>query len=200
MQETVSVVAGGWSVLQVDLKRIPGCIIGVNDSGLYLPRCDIIVSMDRLWAENRYNNLHCMHTETWLRRSAVKNIYTKWPWLHVFDCDHESTEFSDDHGVLNGTNSGLCAFNKAYQLRPQVIYLFGFDMRPGPHGESYWYARYPWSKGISTGKLTRWAQQFSSAAKKCRAAGIDVINASSRSLIKEFPTTRDFDLKKLAPA
>jgi hypothetical protein len=57
MLETSRVVAGGWSVSQVDLSRIPGTIIAINDSAIHLPRFDIVVSMDRLWTEHRWAEL-----------------------------------------------------------------------------------------------------------------------------------------------
>src|SRR4051812_47563396 len=52
--EIISVVGAGWSVSQIDLSRIPGEIIAINDSAVHLPRFDIVVSMDRLWTEHRY--------------------------------------------------------------------------------------------------------------------------------------------------
>jgi hypothetical protein len=193
-------VAGGWSVSQIDHSRIPGFVIAVNDSALYLPRVDLVVSMDRLWTEHRFNFLHDRNQESWLRRSAVQNLTTDWPWMHVFDCDHESTDFTDKDGWLNGTNSGMCAFNRAYQMRPFELFLFGFDMRRGPKGEAHWFPDYPWAKqGSSDGKLRKWSEQFVDAATKCKTAGISVINASPRSIIKTFPKTTEF-MKKRAVA
>ena len=176
MDNIISVVAGGWSVSTVDLLRIPGTIIGVNDSAIRLPRCDLVVSMDRKWAEYRYDRLRQMRAPAYIRRSALQNIRDKWPWLNSFECDHTSSTFSDQPGVLNGTNSGLCAFNLAWQMRPEKILLFGFDMKRGPNGEAYWYKPYPWSEkgATSSGKYAAWSKQFSRAAKQCKAAGIEV--------------------------
>lgn len=47
-QDDVTIVAGGWSASKVDLTILPGKIIGVNDAWKYLPRCDVVVSMDRM--------------------------------------------------------------------------------------------------------------------------------------------------------
>jgi hypothetical protein len=133
--EIVSIVAGGWSVGAVDLARIPGTIIGINDAALHLPRCDIAVSMDRLWTEYRYEALRAMMKPAHIRRSALQKRPDKWPWLNSFECDHTTAGLSDQRGVLNGTNSGHCGFNLAYQMRPKQILLFGFDMKRGPNGE-----------------------------------------------------------------
>ncbi|MBR1150090.1 hypothetical protein [Bradyrhizobium sp. JYMT SZCCT0428] len=174
--DIISVVGGGWSVSQVDRERIPGRIIAINDSAIHLPRFDIVVSMDRLWTEYRYDDLHRMQKPAHIRRSALQKLPHKWPWLRSFECDHTSAEFSDQPGVLNGTNSGLCAFNLAYQMRPEKVLLFGLDMKRGANGEVYWYPPYPWSEKGATknGKYAEWSKQFAQAARQCAAVGIDV--------------------------
>jgi hypothetical protein len=66
--------------------------------------------------------------------------------------------FTDQVGVLNGTNSGLCGFNLAYQMRPKQILLFGFDMKRGPNGEAHWFPDYPWAKpggATTSGQIPR---------------------------------------------
>jgi hypothetical protein len=186
---TVSVVGGGWSVSEIDLMKIPGFIIAVNDSFRKLPRFDAVVSMDRLWTENRWEELRKHETHTYIRRSAMKNIPKgEYPWLHVFECDHESVQFSSQVHVLNGSNSGVCALNKAYQMNPHYLYLFGFDMQRGPNGEPYWYEPYSWRpEGATTkGKYREWAAQFDSIACQFEELGTEVYNVSSRSLIKSF--------------
>jgi hypothetical protein len=193
--EVVSIVGGGWSVGNIDPCRIPGTIIAVNDSAIHLPRYDIVVSMDRLWTEYRFDVLRERRKLAWLRRSAVQNLESRFPWLHVFECDHESTEFVDLPDMLNGTNSGFCAFNLAYQMRPKRIVLFGFDMNRDKNGGAYWYESYPWTNkagGTSTRKYQNWAREYFSAAGKCKAAGIEILNASPSSAIEVFPKTDEF--------
>ena len=187
--DIVSVVGGGWSVSQIDLSKIPGTIIAINDSAIHLPRFDIVVSMDRLWTEYRYAELRKMQKPARIRRSALQNLPHKWPWLASFECDHTSAEFSDQPGVLNGINSGLCGFNLAYQMRPATILLFGFDMRRGPEGQAYWHANYPWAEKGATGKrkYDDWSRRFGSAAKSCNRAGIRTFNMSRISAIDDFP-------------
>jgi hypothetical protein len=189
----ISVVAGGWSVSQVDQLQIPGTIIAVNDSAIHLPRCDLIVSMDRLWAEYRFPELRKMMKPAHIRRAALANIRDKWPWLNSFECDHTSTRFSSQRGVLNGTNSGLCGFNLAWQMRPEKILLFGFDMQRGPNGEPYWHPPYPWSEKGATknGKYAEWSKQFSRAAQICADAGIDVavVGDSAIDVFRKIPSS-----------
>lgn len=176
--ETVTVLAGGWSA-RAYLDRLPGTIIGVNDAAVFSP-CDIAVSMDRLWTEHRFPHLAEIARPAWLRRSALQNIPRPLPdWVRPFACDNESTTFAEDpqHEELNGTHSGFCALNLAYQMRPQRLVLVGFDMGKGPDGEAHWWPDYPWAKpgGATTaGKFAQWAGQFAGAAAQFKAVGVGV--------------------------
>lgn len=193
MPDIISVVGGGWSFRDVATRPLPGLVIGVNDSAVHLDRCDIALTMDRLWAEYRAGELQRRGLRSFVRRSAMKNL-SPWPNLTVFDCDNESTEMSDVAGILNGTNSGMCALNLAYQLRPKRIFLFGFDMSRGPAGEPYWFANYPWAPAGATpnGRYAAWAKQFHPVAEACRRVGIEVLNVSPLSAVEAF--------RRIAPA
>jgi hypothetical protein len=188
--DTISIVAGGWSVGAIDTKRLPGWVIAVNDAALYSERVDASITMDRLWAENRYHWLveHLAPKKFFVRRSAIKNLPVKLPkWVSVFDNDNKATELTDASHVFNGTNSGFCAINLAYQLRPKRVILFGFDRSPA--GRPYWFPDYAWAKpgGATTGgKYKAWAGQFESAADAFDKVGITVLNASLTSAIETF--------------
>jgi len=193
--EVISVLAGGWSCRNVDLSRIPGFVLAVNDAAIRAPRVDAACSMDRLWTENRWPLLHALAKPTYLRRSAVQNIADRPDWLNVFDCDHTSCTPTFALGVLNGTNSGTCALNLALQCRPRVIYLFGFDMNVSPvDGASYWYPRYAWQKGRPKSNKTYldWSREFHPIHSAAVEAGIEIINASPSSSIPNF--------RKVAPS
>lgn len=190
----MTVVAGGWSVRNLAIDKLCGHVIGVNDAGYHLPRVDTVVSMDRLWAEHRWPWLANRGGATWLRRSAVQNINTHRAltegWLHVFECDHESSEFAQAADRLNGTNSGMCALNLAWLLRPRRCFLLGFDMCRDKHGAATWYPPYQWAapKGSTTnGKYAQWATQFQHAARMFAAIGCEVWNVSPSSAIRVFP-------------
>lgn len=175
----------------VAIDRTCGEVIGVNDAAVRAPHVDRIVSMDRLWTEYRWGGLTAMKLPTWLRKSAVQNMKVEehWPALTVFECDNASTEFSTDRKRLNGTNSGFCALNLAFQMRPARVFLLGFDMNRDKFGRAYWHDPYPWSQ---TGQTTAsryhlWAGQFKSAAAAFAAASIEVFNVSPQSAIPVFP-------------
>ncbi len=198
----ISILGGGWSVKGegVDVTRLPGMVIGVNDVFRYA-HVDVVLSMDRLWAENRWELLKLRERTTWLRKSAVQNIKDRPYWLSVFDCDNESSDFSPLGEMrLNGANSGFCALNLAFHLRPRRLFLFGFDMRKGPNGEPYWYAPYSWSSpngGTTPGKYRDWVKQFDTAAKSFDQIGADVYVVGERSLIDSFTKVSPDRLKEL---
>lgn len=192
--QIITVVAGGWSVRDISIQHLCGQIIAVNDAAVHLPVVDIVVSMDRLWTEHRWRWLCRRAGETWLRRSAVQNLDIQHEvaagWLHVFECQHESHEFASAHGHLNGTNSGLCALNLAWQLRPARVYLLGFDMCRSKAGRTSWHPPYSWAQpngATSNGKYATWAGQFDDAALRFQSIGCDVWNVSPASAITAFP-------------
>lgn len=187
--DTITIIASGPSAAAVDLERVGGFVIGVNEAGVAAPRVDAIVSMDRLWTEHRWDWLVARAAPTWLRRSAVQNVKDRWEGLHVFDCDHLSSVLSCVPGWLNGTNSGLCALNLAYQMRPRRLFLVGFDMRRDA-GAPYWHRPHEYANpkgGTSNGKYAEWANQFSWAAQAFAVAGVRVSNVSPKSAIADFP-------------
>lgn len=201
-ERAITIVGGGWSALHLNLARLRRPILAVNDAARMLPvNPDIVVSMDRLWTEHRWKWLRKRAALTWIRASALQNIPTAElepavhadKWLHRFACDNESTMMveHDDYSeaTLNGTNSGMCALNLAYQMRPELVYLVGFDMNRSPQGRAYWHSAYPWaSYNGATGntKYADWATQFDTAALQFKEAGITVLNVSESSAIKAF--------------
>ena len=208
-QVDVSIVGGGWSVTKVDLNRLPGIVIGVNDAPFYLPKPpEHCLSMDRLWAEGRWTQLNELHgkspkTLVWLRRSAVQNIVERPDWLRVFDNELDG-DMTDPHfgetPQINGENSGACALSLAYQFKPKRVFLFGFDMQKGPEGEPYWYPPYPWvapTGATSAGKYRSWLPWFQRAAEAFRKAHIPVINVTVRTDLHAFPIEHPKILKHL---
>lgn len=181
----VSIIGGGWSLRELGdpgRARIPGFKIGVNDSML-LANCDTGVSMDRLWLENRIERANERVQSLWARRSALVNVKKHYAFVRRFECDHETALLADKPGWLNGPNSGHCALNLAYKMRPKSIVLWGFDFNRSPTGEVYWYDPYPWSKPNPGGMHPVWATMMAAPLRQCREVGVEVLNASPSSAI-----------------
>lgn len=192
----VSVVGGGWSVLHVDLKKLPGVVIAVNDSAVFVPKTpDYVVSMDRKWIENRWGNIVSGQTETYVRRVACKLVKPdpSWMWFHKFENFNDNRPMSPDREVLNGANSGACAVNLAYTMAPDELYLFGFDMRLSPDGKKYWYPQYDWAKKKTSG-YNSWPQAFDTYAQQFEQRGCKVFNVSPLSMITSFKKVSAQDL------
>ena len=132
-----------------DPPRGIGIVIGVNESMLR-SHCQFGVSMDRLFMEHRWWEIKRRSdvlTHVHARRAALANIKERPDWLHPFECDHKEARPTEEEGRLNGTNSGLCALNLAFKMRPAVVLLIGFDMDRSPAGRAYWWGdEYPWAK------------------------------------------------------
>ena len=194
-RETVSVLGGGWSARAYDVNRLPGEVIGVNDS-MIRARCDYGVSMDRLWTENRWAAVERKARENalrvvYIRRAALANIPIRPTFLAPFENDHKSVDFTPrGTSRLNGTNSGACALNLAANFNPRRILLFGFDMNRSPQGDAYWYPPYEWGKpkgNTGAGTYEAWAAEFEQIAAQFKARGVEVVNCSPSSAIKAFP-------------
>lgn len=188
-QSIVSIVAGGWSFREVDHSKIPGQIIAVNDSLVYLERKpDYVLSMDRLWTENRWEQIKTAAAQTFIRRSALKKVYPspEWTWFHKFENRNDGSPLSPDAVVLNGASSGACAMNLAFCLQPSHLYMFGFDMCLSPDGKAHWYPQYPWAKKEGSGYQS-WPHDFNLYAAQFRARGVHVVNVSRYSKIISFP-------------
>jgi hypothetical protein len=200
---TISVVGGGWSFQQVDHSKVPGQIIGVNEAGILLRnKVYAIVSMDRLWTENRINQLEALQITTYLRRGAMQNLDKRrreQAFIRPFENNNKpityrgDTSFSNVPATLNGNNSGVNALNLAYILRPKRLFLFGFDMCRHPNGNPYWYPPYEWTKtegpvqgGTKPARYEQWAREFNDIALLFAEIGTEVINVSDVSRIRSF--------------
>lgn len=200
--EVVSIVSGGPSAALVDLSKVPGLVIGVNNAALHMQRIDAAVTMDRRWSEAHwpYFQERDGAIKLWLRPNNISNLrkLPEWPrpWVTVYQCDHRSHLMSDEPGRLNGTNSGGVALNLAYSFRPRKVYLFGFDYTASPKGAHHWFANgetgrvgdYP----IHPNRYRNWALEFDHVAPQFSVKGIEVVNVSSISLVRAF--------RKVAPA
>lgn len=188
---SLAVIAGGWSVSCYNLRelndRVP--LIAVNDAALYT-RCHYALTMDRLWIESRYRMLNVLGVPNiWVRKGVCKHIMPDPSWVQFVHDGEQQLTMTTALQHLNGSNSGTCALNLAFQLRPERVFLLGFDMQRGPDGDAHWYPPYPWAPAGATkrGTYETWAAEFDAIAKQFVNAGIEVLNVTHRSLITSFP-------------
>lgn len=186
-QDIINIIAGGPSVnyLRTDFIYEHGFTIGVNESSI-LNKCDLAISMDRLWMEGRYKQLIENQTPTLFRRCAWK-LGHDWEHLELFDGDVKTEFMSDRKGILVGNNSGTVAINKAWQMNPKKVFLFGFDMQV-VNKQRHYHKEYEWAKQkVSDGKYTHWLKRFKNIYRQFRDKDIEIFNVNPDSAIKEIP-------------
>jgi hypothetical protein len=184
---TVVVICGGWSVSQYDVKdlRSRGHVVGVNESSV-LVQCHVGITMDRLWAENRFRQYFTTRDgDLWVRRGADKKL-PQHPRLRQFECDHTSAVMSKEPDRFNGMNSGMVALNYALQLKPEQVFIFGLDMQKGPNKEPYWHPPYDWPEArpdgnTTSGKYKAWAPHFGVVTEQFDDEGIALYSVNHRS-------------------
>lgn len=165
MFEKLNIIAGGNSVKDMDCPTIcnRAYTIGVNSAAIHAP-VDLGISMDRHWMT---------HFDYAIRgkRFLLRRIVSRWPSLFQFGCDHETDEFTNVPGRLNGRSSGHCALNLALQIKPKKLFLFGYDFT----GKAYWYGPYPWSKKADSTRIDgNWIKAAERGIEQLKAAGIEV--------------------------
>jgi len=195
------VIGGGWSASQFDeLDDLVsyGHVIGVNDSGLHVD-CHEVLTMDRLWFENRWPLLrqkvmYGHHIGMWVRQKCDCNVERKDPLIDDWrPFEHFNKPYpSTAPAVLHGGNSGTCAINLAFQRMSEGdnLFLIGFDMCKGPEGQPYWYKPYPWASpqgATKQGHFDKWARDMAGFASYATSKKLNVYNVSMRSQIKCFP-------------
>lgn len=80
-------------------------------------------------------------------------------------------------------NSGASAINLAWHLGASKVVLYGFDMRD-VDGESHWHNDHQSKKPSPHARFLRC---FPAIKRDAERLGIEIINASPGSAIKEFP-------------
>lgn len=189
---TLIVIASGPSVRGYNIRGLArrGTVLGVNGAAMYAG-ADIALTMDRLVAEYCYPIWKVQGVpEIWLRRCTVKSFKPA-PDVKLFEnSNSKDPVFSYDPLCLNGDNSGMCAMNLMLQMKPERVFLLGFDYsRISEKTCPYWHPAYPWNPLGSTpdGRLKEWAPEFDAVAAAAKERGIAVYNVNHRSRITSFP-------------
>jgi len=97
-------------------------------------------------------------------------------------------------------NSGSAAISLAYHLGVKRIILLGFDMCLDKSGKSHWHAahrrRDGKAKRVKSPPFKRHLRGFSHIAEDAKRLGLEILNASPDSVIKEFRKMKLEDILK----
>lgn len=199
LNDTIILLAAGPSVRQYNIRGLEerGHLIAINGAALY-SKPHTAFSMDRKASEFCYSTW-CVQgvPRIYLRACTIKSIEPG-PNVTLFQHDGPDTKMTLGENALNGSNSGTCALNLAYQLACRKGYkrafLLGFDMQRDEEARPYWFPPYEWnpSGSVKKGTYAAWAKEFDEIAVQFKEINVEVFNVNHRSLIQAF-TTITFD-------
>ncbi|EKF39909.1 hypothetical protein NA8A_23494 [Nitratireductor indicus C115] len=158
-------------------------VIAINNSWQLVPWADILYACDFAWWE-RYRGV----PEFEGLKLSVDASACRRPWgiqkvgLNKHD---DGLELMKLGTVGWAGNSGFHCLNLAVQMWPAKIILVGFDMRVdlGLH----WHGPHKGLNNPSQRNVERWRRCMDAVAGAIREFGIEVINASPTSALKNYP-------------
>ena len=187
---TIAILGGGSSINEMNLTPVwKFRTIGVNHSFRLGP-------VDMLWFgdydifvdnENDIANFAGL-------KCTCNTRMPEMPWPGIkrvrrsdnnFGIESERTDM-----VRWNNNSGASAINVAYHLGAERVLLIGFDMRT-VNGKSHFHNRYP---STTRDPYARHLQCFPQIARDAEALGLEIINCTIGSAIKEFPIVNIGDI------
>lgn len=170
-------------------------VIGINVAYLIGDWIDMMFFMDSKFFQANSESLKYwlgMKVSCWLGASKI-------PWIKYLARDAREFGISGNPStVCWNTNSGCAAISLASHLGAKRIILLGFDMSFGQVGR-HWHNLYnnelPSAKHpVLTFNFARHMAGMDQIALDAKARGIEIINASPRSVITQFPK---FGVKEL---
>jgi len=181
----VSIFGGGPSAADLDTRKLPGLVIGVNDAGLLKP-CDIWFTLDHnyaLEARERIDRLPALTEVNLCMLHRNVHLFSDWRgryWRRV----HTAVPPLDGQSLSSGPAgtpgcSGYVAINLAAALGGRTIYLHGYDFH-----EPY---RYWFDDAVHARREVRAViRSFRAVALQYEGMGIEVINCNPNSAIRCF--------------
>jgi len=184
--EAVALIASGPSARKSNIAVLKdrAKVIAINESYQLCPWADALYACDGEWWKLK-NGVPEFHGIKISQDPVACKLY---PDVKKVEVDKYSNEIKlHEYGYLGaGGNGGFQALNLAVQFGCTKIMLVGYDMRVdlGEH----WHKRHqmPLSNPHPNDNLPRWRAAIDGAAKVMRALGIEVINCSAVSLLKQY--------------
>ncbi|MER9937423.1 methyltransferase domain-containing protein [Mesorhizobium sp. M0088] len=176
--ETVFILAGGASVLDLDLSPLKGRrVIAINSAWKTYPQADVLFFADTRWWTKYHPEFGGLIVTTcaWSDK-RIKNLKKIAPAKGI------STK---PDALALETTSVTGAINLAGHFGASRIVLLGVDGQIVKGQRHHHTDAYPWSfKADSFGKH---AKEFEAIAPSVRAAGVEIINANPASAIDVWP-------------
>lgn len=190
--ETVTILGGGPSLRSVDLSRITGRVIAINDAFKLKPDSDILYFCDRSWWDGPHGRSSevCRKFDTVCRNfGGIVTLENDIPGIKRLRNTGPTGLETDPAGLRHGSNSGYQCINLAYHLGVRRIVLLGFDMRC-VDGSTHFNHR-PEQQSVHGFERTLAVMlaKFETLVDPLKEAGVEVINATEGSRLECWPQT-----------
>ena len=179
----VWIIGGGPSLRGFDFYKLRNkTVIAVNESFLSIPWAHAVVSIDRLWIDQRIKALNKFAGIKYL--AARKGVdLPRIDGLSYRLTLRTEPGLSEQRPVVHGRTSGYAALNLATLLGYRQINLLGFDhTAPGQHH----HAAYAWPSGAPPDLWQQLADDYSTCVPQLAQLGVEVINYGTTSAINAF--------------
>jgi hypothetical protein len=193
--ETVVCIASGPSLTREDVEFCRGKarVLVVNTTLLLAPWADAFHAADHrvfAWHEVEVRRFQGL-------KFSLEGNTSKYGAIALKDGGIRG--LSKDPGVIcNGRNSGFQAINISTLLGATRIVLLGYDMQPGPNGESNWHADHP--DKDKTLPYEKCLAAFESLVTPLAVEGVSVVNCTRRTALTVFPQMALEDALAQVPA
>jgi hypothetical protein len=176
-------------------------VIGVNAAFLLGEWVDVMY-----FGDGRFytSNIEAMNKRTKIKVSSNPNLVKR---SRIFqgvkyvprDLSHPEGISSKGNKISWNLNSGAAAIGLAYLLGVKRIYLLGFDMSLGENGRQWWHSHYSRKnpqrkKNPKRLPFDRHLKSFPMVSKDAERLGLEIINVSPNSEIKEFKRVKLSDV------
>lgn len=180
--ETVFVIGGGPSVTQSDVDRLKGRkVIVVNSSHLKAPWADILFFMDNRWYEKKQDVV-----KNWPKIVATTNEIAARKDMKISYIVPDKRPGFFESALRRGGSSGHNAVALAIACKAKRVVLLGFDMRV-VNGRTHHHDDY---KEEFTARYHGFMTGFKGWNADALKVGVEILNATPDSELKEFPFVR----------
>lgn len=179
--ERCFILGGGPSLNDVDVSRLDGRVIAINNAYLKAPKADVLYFADSRWYDWNRDDLHQYEGPLMVTRANLRN-----PAHDVKQVGKTlKVPLSRDPAKIGGLCGGSNALNLAYLFGADPIILLGFDMTPGNWHNLHRTEQKP-------DFAARFIPYFERMAVELAKEGRTVVNATPGTAMTCFPIVKEY--------
>lgn len=179
--ETVSILACGPSLKNLDVESIRGPVIAINDAFLRCDFADVLYFCDKIWWLD-YESEVRQH----FKGKHIVTLENQIPGVHALRNTGITGFDPSPDSLRHGRNSGYQAIHLAAHLGAGRILLYGYDMHVDRGGQLHWGKRKRETMTYNTyDYLLRnvMLPNFKTLKEPLEQMGIEVLNATPGSAL-----------------